>query len=95
MIVVTGHSHKNDGICIVVDTNDHGEALKATVEAWNAEFSDQMKLVVADHGDYLIQAELDAAEVIAGIEDECPRREGFALYTNQVVPGKITQNMPW
>ena len=94
MIVVTGHSHKNDGICIVVDTNDHGEALKATVEAWNAEFSDQMKLVIADQGDNLINAELDA-ECVKDFEDETPRREGFILYTNQVVPGKIAQNMPW
>jgi hypothetical protein len=94
MIVVTGHSHKNEGICFVADTNDHGEALKATVEAWNAEFTDQMKLVIADSGDYLIRAELDA-ECVKDFEDECPRREGFILYTNQAVAGRITQSMPW
>ena len=94
MIVVTGHSHKSDGICFVADTNDHATALKATCDAWNAQFTDQMKLVIADQGDYLIRADLDA-ECVRDFEDECPRREGFALYTNQVEPGRIAQNMPW
>lgn len=94
MIVVTGHSHKNDGICFVANTDDHAEALKATVEAWNAQFTDQMKLVIADGGDYLINADFDA-ECVRDFERLIPRREGFALYTNQVAPGQIAQNMPW
>mgnify|MGYP004448936049 CR=1 FL=1 len=94
-MLVTGHSQKNDGICILVDTNDHAEALKATVDVWNTQFTDKMKLVIADQGDYMIRADLDAAEAIANMEDEVPRREGFVLYTQGVHFGEITQNMPW
>lgn len=94
MIVVTGHSWKNDGICFVVDTDDHATALNAARDAWNTQFSDQMKLVVADQGDYLIHTELDA-ECIRDFADEIPRHEGFVLYTNQVELGRIAQNMPW
>ena len=95
MLVVTGHSHKNDGICVVVDTNDRAEALLATVEAWNKQFTDQMQLVIGDQGDYLLKAGLNVTETIAAMDDETPRREGFALYTNQIEIGKIAQNMPW
>ncbi|MDB4490228.1 hypothetical protein N9045_01790 [bacterium] len=96
--LVTGHSSKFDGICILADTNDHAEALKAAVAAWNDQFADvaggEMTLVIADKGDYMIFAELDAERVIDEIDGE-PRREGFVLYTTQITAGKIKENLPW
>lgn len=94
MILITGHSHKLDGVAFVADTDDHATALKMMRDAWNAQFTDQMKIVVTDKGDYLISAECEA-ECVRDFEDDTPRREGFALFAQEYEPGTIIQRCAW
>jgi hypothetical protein len=94
MILITGHSQKSDGIAFVADTNNYEMALKMMRDAWNDQFQDQMNLVIADQGDYLLHEGVNA-ECIHDFEDECPRHEGFVLYTQEYKPGEIIQRCSW
>lgn len=95
MIVVTGHSDKFEGVCFVADTDDKETALAMMRDAWNTQFTDKVKLITTEFGDYLIRSEY-SDECVNHFEDETPRYEGFALYANKApTDGGIIQRMPW
>ena len=95
MILITGHSHKLDGIAFVAVTNDVKEALRMFCEAWNERFTDQRKLVTFNGANYLLDVDTPD-EVVEDFEDECPRREGHVLYCNEFEKsGDILWWMPW
>lgn len=95
MILITGWSHKLDGIAFIADTDDHATALKMMCEAWNSRFTEEpTKIVVTGNEDYLLFAEVENTAV-AEFEDEVPRREGWQLVAQEVKPGEIIQRCPW
>ena len=103
MIIVTGHSEKQDGICFLADTDDVATALQMAADAWNAQFRDKMKLVTikdtyGTDSDYLVGADTtdkQVAELSRNLDGGAPGWGSYILYCGPIKPSTIAQHMPW
>ena len=88
MILITSYSHKLDDICFLADAKTVDEAAKMLCDRWNEQYGNKVKIVNTTIGNtYLLFVETpDDATFI--IEDDAPRREGWILYLNQIIPNK-------